>query len=148
MFVVDTNVLVYAANTSCPEHTACHRLLQKWRHQPSAWYVTWGILYGFVRVTTHPRVLPKPWDAGSAWRFVDSLLDSQGLRVLIETDRHSKMIAEVSRETSELRGNLVSDLHVAVLMKEHGIRRIYTGDRDFHRFPFLKVLDPLKDAPP
>lgn len=26
---------------------------------------------------------------------------------------------------------------------EHGIRRIYTRDTDFHRFPFLDVIDPL-----
>jgi predicted nucleic acid-binding protein len=28
-------------------------------------------------------------------------------------------------------------------MKEHGLHRIYTRDTDFHRFPFIEVLDPL-----
>jgi hypothetical protein len=27
--------------------------------------------------------------------------------------------------------------------REHGIRRIYTRDTDFHRFPFLEPIDPL-----
>jgi predicted nucleic acid-binding protein len=27
-------------------------------------------------------------------------------------------------------------------MREHGIRRICTRDADFHRFPFLEVIDP------
>jgi toxin-antitoxin system PIN domain toxin len=146
MFVVDTNVFVYAANLSSPEHAACHRLLEKWRRQSSAWYVTWGILYGFVRITTHPRVFSNPWNTGSAWQFVQALMDSRGLHVLAETDRHPMVIDEVTQEVSELRGNLISDLHVAVLMKEHGIRRIYTLDQDFHRFPFIQVLDPLKEA--
>ena len=29
-------------------------------------------------------------------------------------------------------------------MREHGIRRIYTRDVDFHRFPFLEVVDPAR----
>jgi predicted nucleic acid-binding protein len=43
----------------------------------------------------------------------------------------------------ELRGNLIHDAHTAILMREHGLRRIYTRDSDFHRFPFLEVIDPL-----
>ncbi|GIW53056.1 MAG: hypothetical protein KatS3mg081_2411 [Gemmatimonadales bacterium] len=34
-------------------------------------------------------------------------------------------------------------LEAAILMREHGVRRIYTRDADFHRFPFIEVLDPL-----
>jgi predicted nucleic acid-binding protein len=46
-------------------------------------------------------------------------------------------------ELPALRGNLLHDAHTAVLMREHGIRTIYTRDSDFHRFPFLEVVDPL-----
>lgn len=31
-------------------------------------------------------------------------------------------------------------------MREHGLRRIYTRDADFHRFPFLEVVDPVLAA--
>jgi len=51
--------------------------------------------------------------------------------------------AEVIRQVPHLRGNLMHDVHTAVLMREHGIRRIYTRDTDFHRFPFIEPLDPL-----
>jgi uncharacterized protein len=43
----------------------------------------------------------------------------------------------------ELRGNLTHDFHTAVLTREHGIARIYTRDADFHRFPWVQVVDPL-----
>jgi predicted nucleic acid-binding protein len=49
MFVVDTNILLYAANSDCPEHSACLDSLQRSRSQKGAWYATWNILYGFVR---------------------------------------------------------------------------------------------------
>jgi hypothetical protein len=46
--VVDTNILVYA----------------------------WPILYEFMRVTTHRRVMRKPWSVGGAGTFVSTLLAS------------------------------------------------------------------------
>ena len=55
MFVVDTNVLLYAADESSPFHRRCRKLLESWRKQASAWYVTWGICYEFLRVATHPH---------------------------------------------------------------------------------------------
>ena len=47
-------------------------------------------------------------------------------------------------DVPEARGNLLHDLHTAVLMREHGVSRIVTRDRDFHRFGFLDVVDPLR----
>ncbi|MEW6683823.1 MAG: TA system VapC family ribonuclease toxin [Nitrospirota bacterium] len=144
MFVVDTNVLVYAADENAPDHAVYRDALEAWRRQRSAWYTTWGILYEFLRVTTHPRVLRRPWSANEAWEFVDAVLASPALGVLVETDRHVSVAGEVVQETPHLTGNLVHDAHTAILMREHGIRRIYTRDTDFHRFSFLEVVDPVQ----
>ncbi|MCH8883417.1 MAG: hypothetical protein IIA41_07965 [SAR324 cluster bacterium] len=46
-----------------------------------------------------------------------------------------------------LVGNLMHDTQTAVLMREHGIRRICTRDTDFHRFPFVEPIDPLVAEP-
>ncbi len=143
MFVVDTNVLVYAAERSFREHRACRELLATCRRGASAWYVTWGILYEFVRVATHPRVFRRPWSSADAWRFVEALLAAESLGLLIETPRHADVAAQTIALVPSLCGNLVHDGHTAVLMREHGIRRIYTRDRDFRIFPFLEVLDPV-----
>jgi predicted nucleic acid-binding protein len=62
---------------------------------------------------------------------------------LTETSRHAEVAAEVWKEVPALRGNVLHDAHTAILMREHGIRRIYTRDMDFHSFPFLEVVDPL-----
>ena len=56
-------------------------------------------------------------------------------------------IAEVVAEVPGLAGNIVHDTQTAVLMREHGIRRICTRDTDFHRFPFLEPIDPLRVEP-
>ena len=147
MFVVDTNVLVYAANADAKEHARCRALLEGWRQRGGAWYLTWGICYEFLRVVTHPRVLSHPWTAAEAWGFLAAVQGSPGLAMLVPTDRHARVLEEVIAEVPQLGGNLVHDTATAVLMKEHGIRRICTRDTDFHRFPFVEPVDPLIAEP-
>ena len=146
MFVADTNVLVYAANQSAPAHQPCRALLEQWRNQPGAWYLTWPIVYEFLRIVTHPRVLRTPWTATAAWSFVQSVRASPGSGMLLQTERHESVCRQVLAETPLLAGNILHDVHTAVLMREHGVRTIYTRDTDFHRFAFLEVLDPVVAA--
>jgi hypothetical protein len=147
MFVVDTNVLVYAADESAPEHARCRALVERWRRRNGAWYLTWGICYEFLRVVTHPRVLRRPWTMDQALRFLEAIQASPGLDLLVPTDRHARVLADVVAEVPGLAGNIVHDTQTAVLMREHGIRRICTRDTDFHRFPFLEPVDPLIAEP-
>ena len=93
---------------------------------------------------THPRVFASPWSVTDSWAFVDALLLSPGLECLRHTDRHPEIARQTLKELPDLAGNLLHDTDTAVLMREHGIRRICTRDTDFHRFPFLEVIDPLR----
>jgi toxin-antitoxin system PIN domain toxin len=143
MFVVDTNVLLYATNTASPEHGRCRRLVEEWHRSPSPWCLTWGIVYEFLSASSHRRELERPRSLAEAWKFVVQLLDSPGLEVLIETDRHAAIAAMTFAEVPGLSGRHLHDAHVAILMREHGISRIVTRDTGFQRFPFLEVVDPL-----
>ena len=145
MFVVDTNVLVYAANADSPHHSTCREMLETWRDGASAWYLTWGIVYEFLSVMTNRQAFDRPWSAPQAWAFVEALLASPGLGVLAPTERHDAVAGEVLRELPHLGGRVMYDAQIAVLMREHGINRIYTRDMDFHRFPFLQPRDPLTE---
>ena len=144
MFVVDTNVLLYAADAESEFHAACRDHLEGWRRQASPWFLTWGICYEFLRVSTHPRVFRQPWSASGAWSFLNAVLAARGASILVPTERHTALLGDTIAELPDLRGNIAHDLHTAVLMREHGISRIVTRDTDFHRFPFLEVADPLR----
>jgi toxin-antitoxin system PIN domain toxin len=146
MFLVDTNVLVHAADADSPFHKPCRAALEGWRRRSAAWFLTWPVVYEFLRVTTHPRVMTRPMDLGTAWSFVEAVLASPGLMVLTATDRHAAVCAETIGDVPHAGGNLVHDLHTAILMREHGVRTIYTRDADFHRFKFLEVIDPVDAA--
>src|SRR5262249_62015679 len=46
-----------------------------------------GILYEFLRVTTHARLMRRPWSASAAWDFVAALLASPARAGLVPTHR-------------------------------------------------------------
>lgn len=48
-----------------------------------------------------------------------------------------------SATTAAVRGNLVPDFHLAAVLKQNGVRTLYTRDSDFRRFAFLTVKNPF-----
>ena len=143
MLLVDTNLLVYAANSDSQFHPRAAWWLEQQRSRSDAWCTSWPVVFEFLRVITHPRALPRPWTAPRAWSFVSALFASPGFSVLVPTERHPQVAAAVFAELPFLAGNILHDAHTAILMREHGIRRICTRDADFRRFPFLEAVDPL-----
>jgi len=99
-------------------------------------------MYEFLRVITHPCIFHKPWTAPKAWAFVEAILAAPTFGLLVPSERHAEIAAGVVRKSTNLRGNLLYDAQIAILMREHGIKRIYTRDTDFHRFSFLEPIDP------
>ncbi len=143
MFVVDTNLLIYAAIRESTEHGQAARLVAGWGSSAERWYITWSIAYEFLRVVTHRAALPRPLTFVDAWSFIDSLRSSPSFGVLVETDRHPELVRDLTREYPRISGNRMHDLHIAALMREHGVVEIRTADTDFHEFKFLRVVNPL-----
>lgn len=92
-----------------------------------------------TNISTHTRVFYRLILFDQAWLFISTLLVSPSLRLLLEGERHAKIAARKFQELQDLQGNIIYDAHTAILMREHGIRQIYTRDTDFHRFSFLGV---------
>ena len=103
------------------------------------------MFYEFLRVTTHPRVLANPWPVNHAWNFLDSILEAPSVPILSPSPRHSVVAEATFQEMPVLRGNIIHDAHTAILLREHGIKSIYTFDANFHRFKFTQVTDPSTD---
>lgn len=142
-FVVDTNVLAYAANRECTEHPAAAKALNAWLAGTTPWALTWPIVYEFLRVATHAKVFPKPLSARQALQFLAPLLDSDLVTILRPTEHHYRVMSVTIAEFGAPAGNLFHDLHTAVLMREHGVSEIMTADTDFRKFPFLTVSNPV-----
>ena len=139
MLVFDTNVLLYAANRASEFHEISARFLSN----PEPALIPWNVGYEFLRVATHPTY-PAPLPPVEAGRFLTELLQSPGFGVLSPTENHAAVLMQTLNELPWVRGNIFFDLYTAVLMRENGLTRICTFDRDFDRFPFLSVINPLR----
>jgi toxin-antitoxin system PIN domain toxin len=146
VFVIDTNLLLYAVNPDAPEHARARQLLGEWRAGERPWFVTWGIIYEFLRLSTHPRVFPAPITLQQARAWTSALLAGRADSILVATDRHAAVLDELVASHPAVRGNPVHDLHIAALMMEHGVPEIRTADTDFHQFGFLRVVNPLLEG--
>lgn len=143
MFVVDTNLLLYAVNPDAEDHATARALLEEWRHGDRAWFLTWSIVYEFLRVSTHPKVFSRPLSLDRARGWIAVLLSCPSAGLLVPTDRHMAVLEELARRHPRLRGGVIHDLHTVALMREHGVTEIRTADTDFHQFTFLTVVNPL-----
>lgn len=142
-FVVDTNVLIAAFNRDSPGHPRASSLVGKWMAGPGRWYLTWPILYEFLRVATHPAVFRRPASLRTAWSFVEGLLTSPFLQVLGGTERHPAVVRELLEECPWASGSILHDFPTVAVMREHGVKEIRTADTDFLKFRFLRVVNPL-----
>ncbi|MEW6323480.1 MAG: TA system VapC family ribonuclease toxin [Acidobacteriota bacterium] len=142
MRAIDTNVLIYSELVTSPWHDTARRLVQTLAEGRAPWAIPWPCIYEFLRVVTHPRVLHPPMPVARAMADLRAVLGSPSLVLLSETSRHADVMADIVMR-SGASGNLLHDAHIAALCLEHGVSEIVTGDRDFARFPDLRVVNPF-----
>lgn len=140
---LDANILVYASRPESPEHEAAGRLLRELVQGSEFLCLAWPTITAYLRVATHPRVFRQPLSPDEAAANVAALLEHPRIRVLVEDEGFWTLYRGLlSRERA--RGNLVHDVHLAALLRQHGVRTLYTNDRDFRRFDFLETRDPFE----
>ena len=70
------------------------------------------------------------------------LLQSPSLVLLTETERHWPVLHDLV-SAKPIRGIKIHDAKIAAICLQHGVRELWTADRDFSRFPQLKTRNPL-----
>ena len=142
MIAVDTNILVYAHREDSPFHSAASRCLVELAEGRAAWAIPWACLHEFLAIVTHPRIYAPPAALVAALDQVDAWLESPSLVLLAESELHwSELRAIVT--AGQVVGPRIHDARVATLCKQHGVRELWSADRDFSRFPDLTVVNPL-----
>ena len=142
-FAIDVNVLVYASARGAPQHAAADAFLRECVRGPEVFYVAWLSLMSYARLVTHPKILRAPLTTAQAQRNIEALLSVPHCRTLTEQEGFWSVYLECTQGLP-VRGNAVPDAHLAAILKQNGVTRLYTADRDFRRFDFLKVIDPIQ----
>jgi len=142
LIAIDTNLLVYAHREDSPFHLAADTCVAQCAEARAAWAIPWPCLHEFFAIVTHPRIYDPPTPAARALEQIDAWLESPSLVLLTEGDRHWTVLRElVSR--ARIAGPAVHDARIAAVCLQHGVRELWSADRDFGRFAHLRVVNPL-----
>jgi uncharacterized protein len=139
---IDVNILLYASDESSPLHDKAADFLYRCVGGREVFCLAWVTLMSYVRMATHPAIFDRPLSHEDAARNVETLLATPFCRVIGEEDGFWDVYRKVTKGVPT-KGNLVPDAHLAALLSQHGVVKLYTHDRDFRKFSFLEVRDPL-----
>ena len=141
-FGVDVNILLYASDARTPLHGKATEFLARCAANREVFCLAWVTVMSYLRMSTHPAIFARPLTHDEALRNVEALLNLPHCRAIGEEDGFWEAYCKVTAEVPT-RGNLVPDAQLASILLGHGVTTIYTHDRDFRKFPFLDVRDPL-----
>ena len=141
-YSVDVNVLLYASDRSSDRHVRARRFVETCAAGPEILCLTWPTMMSYLRIATHPRIFSTPLSPDEAFGNISALVALPHVRAVSETDGFLDAYRHVAGEMP-VRGNLVPDAHVAAILLQHGVRTLYTNDRDFRKFQSLDVRDPF-----
>jgi uncharacterized protein len=139
--IVDANVLLYAVDKRSPFHESAKEWLETALNEPARVGLPWASLLAFQRISTHPRASASPLSPSQAWAYVADWLDADASWVPVPGERHAEIISDLII-AGDMRGNLVTDAHLAALAIEHGVA-ICSTDSDFARFPQITWVNPI-----
>jgi toxin-antitoxin system PIN domain toxin len=142
VIAVDTNLLVYSHREESPWHEAAFVCLAGLAREPAPRAIPWPCLHEFLAIVTHPRIYRPPTPLSKALEQVDAWLEAPSLTLLAGSGQYWEALRQMI-EVGRVTGGMVHDARVAALCRHHGVRELWSADRDFSRFPEIKVRNPL-----
>jgi hypothetical protein len=73
---------------------------------------------------------------------IDAWLESPSLVLLAESEHHWLELRGLLA-ASKVTGARVHDARIVALCTQHGVRELWSADRDFGNFPGLAMVNPL-----
>ena len=141
MILVDANVLLYAYHPRAVQHDRARTWVETAFSGESPVALSWSAVLAFLRISTNARAFDEPLTIAEATAIVSEWLRLPAVVLLEPGERYWEILRGLMTE-AQVSGPLVSDAAVAALALEHGAA-LCTTDRDFRRFPRLRIIDPL-----
>ncbi|MFC1816240.1 type II toxin-antitoxin system VapC family toxin [Thermodesulfobacteriota bacterium] len=142
MIAVDTNILVFAHREDAQWHEVAFTRISELAEGNASWAIPWPCIHEFLAIITHPRIYSPPTPLEIALDQVEAWMEVPNLVFLMELDGYWEQL-RILLEDGKISGPMVHDARIAALCLLHGVTDLWTADRDFSRFPALKVRNPL-----
>ncbi|WP_454618808.1 TA system VapC family ribonuclease toxin [Bradyrhizobium cenepequi] len=141
-YSLDVNLLLYASDRSSALHDRARRFIETCAAGPEILCLTWPTLMSYLRIATHSRIFSAPLSPDEALANISALLTLPHVRAVSELDGFLDTYKYIAGE-APVRGNLVPDAHLAAILFQHGVRTLYSNDRDFKKFQSLDLRNPF-----
>jgi toxin-antitoxin system PIN domain toxin len=142
---VDTDLLVYAHRAELPSNELAFRRIVELADGTERWSIPWPCIAEFICVVTNPKLFPVPTPLPDALDQIEAWLEA-GSVLLSETLRGWDHLREQS-SVAALCGPRIYDARIAAICIDHGVRELWTAERDFSKFPKLRTRNPLTEEP-
>lgn len=145
MIAVDTNILVYAHRQETQFHAKAYAVIETLAQGREPWGIPAPCIHEFLAITTNKKIFKPASTTQQAVNQINAWLASPSISLLHSGVLHWQTLAQLSLN-AHLEGGQFHDARIAAICLEHQVTQLYTADRDFGRFPTLKVKNPLITA--
>jgi toxin-antitoxin system PIN domain toxin len=142
MIAVDTNILIYAHREDAPFHEAAKSCVTGLAEGRTPWAIPWPCVHEFIGVVTRPRLLRPPTPLDAALAQIEAWMATPTLVLLGEGPGYWSALRELV-DGGRIVGPAVHDARIIALCRAHGVRELWTADRDFSRLGGVVVRNPL-----
>jgi len=146
VIAVDSNILVYAHRKDSPWHIPAEKHLTDLAESGSPWSIPWPCVHEFLGIVTNPRIYKRPSGLPEALAQVDAWFESPWLSVMGEISGYWEVLGSHLR-SGRITGSTVHDAKVVAICEQHGVRTLWSADRDFSHFQGIEVVNPLLSSP-
>jgi hypothetical protein len=141
----DTNILVYAHRPDLAAHERAFDVVAAALGGTAQVGLCWPVIQEFLAVVTNAKIFAEPTPAERAFGQVEHWLSSPRAMTLHESPTHLRTLRSLVVD-GRATGGALHDARIAALCLDHGVSELLTADRDFSRFPALRVRNPLIDS--
>lgn len=141
MILPDVNLLLYAYDEASPFHARSKAWCERIMSGADSVVLLPAVTFGYMRISTHPRVFVRPLTVAEAATHVRTWLSRANVKL------HEMLAEDVETalqllESAGTAGNLTTDAQIAAVALRLDAE-VHSSDADFARFPKLKYSNPL-----
>ena len=142
MIALDTNILVHAHRGDASLHGKAKEVVKTLAESPAPWAVCYHSLIEFYAVATRTNLWREPSTPEQAAAQIEAWRESPSLRILLDSEDSLDGVIKLS-VAGKVSGPMIHDARIAACCQSHGVRELWTVDRDFSRFAGFKTRNPL-----
>lgn len=144
MVLLDTNILVYAANISCEFHKVAFTLRDKVFTGEIKGCISLQNISEFYSVITSHKRVESPLSPSQAVEEIKKYFEAVRILKVHFNNRTVNILCDLAKKY-QVRAQNIYDLRIVATMLDNGIGEIITAnDSDFSKYCEIKTINPFK----